>query len=71
MLIACTRNRFDYWNSCKRLQNFVNVEALPTNEESFLLKFSQNIVFIMHINVKMPTIVGILALLSRINFMLS
>ena len=28
-LIACTRNRFDFWNSCKRLQNFVNVEALP------------------------------------------
>ena len=27
-LIACTRNRFDFWNSCKRLQNVVNVEAL-------------------------------------------
>ena len=30
-LIACTRNRFDFWNSCKRLQNFVNVEALITH----------------------------------------
>ena len=28
MVIVCKRNRFDFWNSCKRLQNFVNVEAL-------------------------------------------
>ena len=28
-VIACKRNRFDFWNSCKRLQNFVNMEALP------------------------------------------
>ena len=28
-VIACKRNRFDFWNSWKRLQNFVNVEALP------------------------------------------
>ena len=27
-VIACKRNRFDFWNSCKRLQNFANVEAL-------------------------------------------
>ena len=27
-VIACKRNRFDFWNLCKRLQNFVNVEAL-------------------------------------------
>ena len=27
-VIACKRNRFYFWNSCKRLQNFVNVEAL-------------------------------------------
>ena len=27
-VIACKRNRFDFWKSCKRLQNFVNVEAL-------------------------------------------
>ena len=27
-VIAGKRNRFDFWNSCKRLQNFVNMEAL-------------------------------------------
>ena len=27
-VIACKRNLFDFWNSCKLLQNFVNVEAL-------------------------------------------
>ena len=30
-----------------------------------------DVVFIMQINVKMPTIVGILTLMSRINFVLS
>ena len=30
-VIACKRNRFDFWNSCKRLQNFVNVEALTAS----------------------------------------
>ena len=30
-----------------------------------------DVVFIMLINVKMPTIVGILTIISRINFMLS
>ena len=29
-----------------------------------------DVVFIMHINVKMPTFVGILTFMSRINFML-
>ena len=33
-VIACKRNRFDFWNSCKRLQNFVNVEALVLNQSS-------------------------------------
>ena len=33
--------------------------------------YPTNIVFIQLINVKMPTIVGILTLISRINFMLS
>ena len=31
-VIACKRNRFDFWNSCKRLQNFVNVEALLVSQ---------------------------------------
>ena len=29
--VPCKRNRFGYWNSCKRLPNFVNLAALrPT-----------------------------------------
>ena len=35
-VIACKRNRFDFWNSCKRLQNFVNVEALPRTGPTFV-----------------------------------
>ena len=38
---------------------------IPTNEE-----ISSEVVLIMLINVKMPTIVGILTFMSRINFML-
>ena len=26
--VTCKLNRFSYWNSCKRLPNFVNVAAL-------------------------------------------
>ena len=37
----------------------------------FLLSNSQIVVFIMLINVKMPTMVGILTFMSMINFMLS
>ena len=46
--------------------------------ESKVLKYNifsclkhSDVVFILHINVKMPTIVGILTFLNRINFMLS
>ena len=28
MVIACKQNHFDFWNSCKRLENFVNGETL-------------------------------------------
>ena len=28
--VPCKRNRFGYWNSCKRLPNFVNVAALQS-----------------------------------------
>ena len=42
---------------------------IPTNDEFFALSLS-DVVFIM-LNVKMPTIVGILTLMSRINFKLS
>ena len=46
---------------------------IPTNEEVSCFKSlrSSDIVFIMLINIKMPTIVGILTFMSRINFMLS
>ena len=37
----------------------------------FLALSLSNVVFIMLINVKMPTIVGILTFMSRINFVLS
>ena len=32
--VPCKWNRFGYWNSCKRLPNFVNVAALPSNNVS-------------------------------------
>ena len=32
--VMCKRNRFGYWNSCKRLPNFVNVAALVGSEGS-------------------------------------
>ena len=43
---------------------------ISTDEEVFALSLS-GVVFIMLINVKMPTIVGILTCMSRINFVLS
>ena len=39
--------------------------------KKFLAIFLSDVVFIMLINVKMPTIVGILTFISRINFVLS
>ena len=39
--------------------------------KKFLALSLSDVVFIMVINVKMPTIVGILTFMSRINFMLS
>ena len=43
---------------------------VPTIEEVSYLSIS-DIIFIMLINVKMPTFVGILTFMSRINFVLS
>ena len=43
---------------------------IPANKEFLALSFS-GVVFIMLVNVKMPTIVGILTFMSRINFVLS
>ena len=42
---------------------------IPTKK--FLALSLSDVVFIMLINVKMPTVVGILTFMSRINFMLS
>ena len=39
--------------------------------KKFLALSLSHVVFFMQINVKMPTIVGILTSMSRINFMLS
>ena len=41
------------------------------NKRHFLLSNTYNVVFIMLINVKMPTIVGILTFISMIKFMLN
>ena len=65
-------------NQVPRLKNFscstqlstnfqLLIKKIPTNEE--VSCFSD--VFILLINVKMPTIVGILTFMSRINFVLS
>ena len=32
--VTCKRNRFGYWNSCKRLPNFVDVAALLQTGDS-------------------------------------
>ena len=42
---------------------------IPTNEMFLVLSLS-DVVFIMLINIKMPTIVGILTFMSMIDFML-
>ena len=43
------------------------ITKIPTNEKVLALSLS-DVVFIMLINVKMPTIVDILTFMSRINF---
>ena len=44
---------------------------IKTNAETFIAFKLSNVVFILLINVKMPTIVGILIFMSMIHFMLS
>ena len=44
---------------------------IPTNKEVSSFKSLVDIVFIMLLNVKLPTIVGSLTFISRINFVLS
>ena len=52
-----------------KLQLFINTKMLK-NIDIFAFKLS-DVVFIMLINVKIPTIVGISTFISMINFMLS
>ena len=52
-----------------KFQLLVNVKMLK-NRDFLAFKLS-NVVFIMQINVKMPTIVGILTFISMIIFMLT
>ena len=54
----------------KKFQLLVNTK-IPTNKEVFFASGLSDIVFIMLINVKMPTLVGILTFMSRMYFMLS
>ena len=53
----------------KKFQLLVKTK-IPTNEEVSCFKLP-DVVFIMLINVKMSTIVGILTFMSSINFVLS
>ena len=53
-----------------KFQLLIKTKILTNKEVIFLLSRS-DVIFIMLINVKMPTIVGILTFMSRINFVLS
>ena len=58
---------------CMKFQLLLKTKMLKNKDINFLafeLSLS-DVIFIMLINVKMPTIVGILTFMSRINFMLS
>ena len=52
-----------------KFQLLINTKIL-TNEKIIVLSLSDDVI-IMLINVKMPTIVGILTFMSRVNFVLS
>ena len=52
-----------------KFQQLINTKML--NQKAFLAFKLSAVAFIMLINVKMPTIVGILTFMSRINFVLS
>ena len=57
-------------NSTEHEFSTAHKTKIPTNKEVFALSLS-DVVFIMLINVKMPTIVVIFTFMSRINFVLS
>ena len=73
----CSRVKYQ----APRLKNFFRAQLsmffqlliktkIPTNKKILALSLS-DVLFIMLIDVKMPTIVGILTFMSRINFVLS
>ena len=58
-------------NLAPRLFNFFSPELKYRQMKRFLALSLSDVVIIMLINVKMPTIVGILTFMSRIDFVLS
>ena len=54
-----------------KFQMLIKTIMLKNKDFSCFQTLTVDVVFIMLINVKMPTIVGILTFMSRINFMLS
>ena len=62
---------FSMLNSTEHEISTAHKSKMPANNEVIILLSLSDVVFIMLINVKMPTIVGILAFMSRINFVLS
>ena len=54
-----------------KFQLLIKTKILYQQMKKFLALNLSDVVFIMLINVKMPTIVGILTFMSKINFMLS
>ena len=57
-------------NSTEQEISTAHKTKIPTNKDFFALSLSDD-VFIMLINVEMPTIVGILTFMSTLNFVLS
>ena len=58
-------------NSTEHKISAAHKTEIPTNKEVFFALSLSDVVFIMLINVKMQTIVGILTFMSGINFVLS
>ena len=69
LLYACYKTFFMLNSTEHDFQLLIKTE-ISTIKKFFPISFS-DVVFIMLINVKMPTIVGILTFMSRINFVLS
>ena len=55
--VTCKRDRFGYWNSCKRLPNFVNVAALLIGKKIFIILCSK-ILFILLFGIEIFLVCG-------------